>query len=277
MKQRAIFRHLLHAVFFAAILTIACAPHYHQAKIINKPPLEYPLSAQMEGREGEVILDVYVSQDSIIKDLLIESSSGHSDLDSAALQFARNIQYLPAMENEQSIPSWTRLKVGFHLDKIPYAQIEWLREIKTLYKRLETLEEEDKRKKSLENLYRTCSNLLGSATPDESPGINKHIRKIVTEPVYEYWQPLEKAIPLSFIVMEDYIHRYPSSPFSTQAKARLLDYMKRLEDKTLGSAAGIPRIQERKDKILELLKQRIEKLENDRLSRENFSWSANFI
>ncbi|MDZ7723148.1 MAG: energy transducer TonB [candidate division KSB1 bacterium] len=266
MLNRSILCPLIVTAILASVFMFGCATTFQKAHIKDMPPLEYPLGAQMDEREGEVVLAVYISQDSAIKSLEIQSSSGYADLDSAAMEFGRKVKYIPAQKDNAPIPSWTLLRLNYKLDKTPFAQEKWLREIHLLHKRIAKTSDSYKREKALEELYDASLNLAGSLSLDKSPRINHRLKKLVSDPVYDDWQSLEEVIPLPFVVLKDYLYRYPSSARYNDVKSRLLQFITVFKQKVIDYEGDIPRIQERKDKIIEFLDQRISELENNHLS-----------
>lgn len=74
----------------------------------NKPPV-YPLAARQEKRQGEVMLLYRVTAEGHVMDAKIAKSSGHFDLDQAALRAISNYKFNPGQE------SWARHPVAFTL------------------------------------------------------------------------------------------------------------------------------------------------------------------
>jgi TonB family protein len=77
----------------------------------------YPKSAQIAGETGVVELALLVDSDGQAQtSYRIIKSSGHADLDTAALQSAMNWHYIPA-HNAAGDPTWgwVYLKINYHL------------------------------------------------------------------------------------------------------------------------------------------------------------------
>lgn len=74
----------------------------------NKLPI-YPLSARRDKRQGQVSLVYRVTKEGRVTDIQVEQSSGHEDLDKAAMQAISNFRYEPGQEG------WARHPVSFTL------------------------------------------------------------------------------------------------------------------------------------------------------------------
>jgi protein TonB len=82
-------------------------------------PIIYPVHAQLKGEEGKVIMQLQL--DDVGKPtgrVVLVTSSGFDDLDTAAVQSAMRWPYSPAFEaNGESTESWVTVKVDYKLPK----------------------------------------------------------------------------------------------------------------------------------------------------------------
>jgi len=74
----------------------------------NIPP-RYPVEARRSGRQGKVILNYYVTEDGLVKDVRIIQSSGHADLDREAVRAIGRYRYVRGQAG------WTEHPVEFSL------------------------------------------------------------------------------------------------------------------------------------------------------------------
>lgn len=81
----------------------------------DNPPPRYPRVARRRGYQGTVILNVLVTTDGTVKELLVKNSSGYEALDHAAVDSVRNWLFTPGMRGEQPIEMWVSLPVTFRL------------------------------------------------------------------------------------------------------------------------------------------------------------------
>ena len=83
---------------------------------LNAPPA-YPTLARKRGQEGTVILQVLVSRDGRVEDLMIDTSSNFARLDRAALIAVRKWSFEPGRRGEEKEAMWVRVPVTFKLKK----------------------------------------------------------------------------------------------------------------------------------------------------------------
>lgn len=77
----------------------------------------YPESARRTGIEGTALLKFLVQADGGVASVTIERSSGHVDLDHAAVQAVRRWRFEPARKGHRVVAVWVVLPVEFRLKK----------------------------------------------------------------------------------------------------------------------------------------------------------------
>ena len=93
-----------------------------QAKVVSDPAAlnriipVYPRSARRKGHEGCVTVEILVEEDGHVSEAGIVSSSGHAELDSAALGVVRTARFAPATENGVAVRGRLRLPFNFKLE-----------------------------------------------------------------------------------------------------------------------------------------------------------------
>ena len=83
---------------------------------LNNPKPPYPLAARRRGLEGRVLLVVHVRADGSCARVQLKRSSGHAQLDDAALSTVRRWRFLPAQRAGVAIDSWVEVPVSFRLN-----------------------------------------------------------------------------------------------------------------------------------------------------------------
>ena len=83
---------------------------------LNAPPT-YPGLARKRGQEGTVFLKVLVNKEGRVDELEIETSSGFTLLDRAAVSAVRKWSFEPGRRGEERVPMWVRVPVIFKLNK----------------------------------------------------------------------------------------------------------------------------------------------------------------
>lgn len=86
-------------------------------KIYNKAPV-YPLFAVRMGFEGKVLLNLFIDEKGIVKNISIKKSSGHKLLDDAAIEAAYKWRFKPASKDSKSISYSKEVPVVFRLKDI---------------------------------------------------------------------------------------------------------------------------------------------------------------
>lgn len=77
---------------------------------------EYPASARRSGHEGRVLVEVRVSPGGTASAVRVVSSSGHPDLDEAALDALRRARYQPARAGDQPVAGTKTVSIVFNLE-----------------------------------------------------------------------------------------------------------------------------------------------------------------
>ena len=77
------------------------------------PRVEYPIELWERGVEGETVLKVLVARDGGVDSVVVAESSGHAELDSAAVRGAREARFEAASGDGGPVRVWTRLPVRF--------------------------------------------------------------------------------------------------------------------------------------------------------------------
>ena len=78
------------------------------------PPV-YPKDAQKKGIEGTVDLRVLVTEQGTVDKVEITTSSGHSDMDRAAVDAAKRTRFRPAIRNGERVAMWINYPIQFAL------------------------------------------------------------------------------------------------------------------------------------------------------------------
>jgi periplasmic protein TonB len=93
-----------------AALVRAAVPLYK----VNPPP-RYPAAARRRGQQGTVVLSVHVDEQGRVSNLWLFESSGHSSLDTAALQAVKDWIFEPGMQGGSTVAMWVNVPVRFEL------------------------------------------------------------------------------------------------------------------------------------------------------------------
>jgi protein TonB len=110
----------LSAVLLAGGFLILSAPAWsgtpaHLDRAYNNPQPPYPDSAQQNGEQGTIAIDVLVRASGRPSRVRVVQSSGFPDLDDAALEGVLNWRFVPATRGGDAVKDWTTVKVVYQL------------------------------------------------------------------------------------------------------------------------------------------------------------------
>ena len=77
------------------------------------PPPRYPADALKGGIEGEVVLDLQVDANGIVRDVRVVQSQPAAVFDEAAIAAARGWGLNPAAQEPGPLPGWGRAAIPF--------------------------------------------------------------------------------------------------------------------------------------------------------------------
>jgi TonB family protein len=83
----------------------------------------YPDTLRRAGVGGTVIVFMFIEADGTVGNALVEKSSGNEALDAAALAAAREIEFTPARNNDETVPVWVAFPILFQAPGQPDEQV----------------------------------------------------------------------------------------------------------------------------------------------------------
>jgi TonB family protein len=83
--------------------------------LISKNELVYPPEAVKKKISGKLRLKLYINSAGDVIQSLVESSSGSSMLDSASLDYSRDLKFAPAKSKGKDRGVWITMKFEFHI------------------------------------------------------------------------------------------------------------------------------------------------------------------
>jgi len=82
---------------------------------LNNPAPTYPPVSRRTREQGKVLLRVLVSPAGLVEQIEIQTSSGFTRLDDAALDAVRRWKFQPARSGNQSVAGWALVPINFEL------------------------------------------------------------------------------------------------------------------------------------------------------------------
>jgi protein TonB len=92
------------------------SPPRFEAAYLHNPKPNYPSMARKLGFQGTVVLRVLVGVEGKPEEIRIETSSGHSVLDDAALTAVKQWKFVPALEGNVPISAWVDVPIRYRLE-----------------------------------------------------------------------------------------------------------------------------------------------------------------
>ena len=86
------------------------------AAYLQNPAPEYPHLARRKSEQGRVLLQVLVSENGKAEKVQIDTSSGYSSLDQAALEAVRKWSFIPAKKGNRPVSAYVIVPVRFSLN-----------------------------------------------------------------------------------------------------------------------------------------------------------------
>jgi protein TonB len=91
-------------------------PPVSDAAYLKNPQPRYPMSARRRGEQGTVLLKVLVTREGSAGSVSVDTSSGSTALDEAALDAVRKWRFVPAKHGAQPVEAWHLVPIVFRLE-----------------------------------------------------------------------------------------------------------------------------------------------------------------
>jgi TonB family protein len=222
--------------------------------------LDYPIAAQMDRIEGQVDIAVFVNGKGQVDEVKLLKSSGYQVLDDAAIVFTQKVSFEPALVDNKPVSAWTRLILRYHLTEVSFDRGHWVSEVHSYLKQAQKEPDSVKQETILRRLYTNYAGLYNYSISRNDVSVNDIAEMVVDARIKELWQPLWSHYALPFVVLEDFLLRFPNSALVPRAKEdmtkMLLDVEFRIRMDSLQSQSkarrGIP--------FIDLIESRLQEL-----------------
>jgi protein TonB len=98
----------------AAVTGPATPPQFDAAYLKNPAPA-YPAGSRRQHHQGTVLLKVRVSEQGAALEVLVDHTSGWSELDDSALKAVKSWHFVPAQRGSTPVQAWVLIPVEFAL------------------------------------------------------------------------------------------------------------------------------------------------------------------
>jgi protein TonB len=100
----------------AASIEPKTTPPSFNAAYLKNPPPRYPMSARRNGEQGTVTLRVLVTREGLPANVSVQTTSGSTGLDQAAIEAVRGWRFAPARQGAQAVEAWVLVPIVFRLE-----------------------------------------------------------------------------------------------------------------------------------------------------------------
>lgn len=84
--------------------------------ISDSMPFVYPIELWDHNISGQTIVLIRVSELGVVDSVMVATTSGYEEFDSAAVQGARTMRFTPGRQGERRVRMWTKMPVRFARD-----------------------------------------------------------------------------------------------------------------------------------------------------------------
>jgi TonB family protein len=248
------------------LLILGCGSNsrFRSPKVISDREIDYPLSAQLNRIEGEALVGVFVSDQGKPEEVTLLGSSGHDELDQAAVKFARTLTFKPALLDNKPISAWSRLLLRYRLTEVLFDEDRWLADVNNLHDQAKIENDSLKREAVYRKLYTNYVGLTNYLERNDNPEINDIIRQTLSAPVEERWQPFWDVIATAFPVFDDFLQRYPESILASNVREDLMRQLVETEYRIKIASLKSSRIARKSPELIEMLESRLNKLQENK-------------
>ena len=230
-------------------------------RVISKSDLDYPLSAQLNRIEGDVVVGVFVNPLGRADEVRLLESSGHEELDGAALEFSKNVNFEPAYLDGKALGTWTKLVLRYKLTEVLFEKDRWLYDVKTLQKQAAAERDAIEQNKQVRRLLTHCVGLSNYVERINDVRINDTIRNVLLSHIEKRWNPFWDVMPAPFAVFDDLIERFPNSEYVERAKEELIRQLIDAEYKIRIQSLKSGRVARKSLVLIDLIKVRLDELQ----------------
>lgn len=262
IKKRATIIALCMAIVFLLGCATTKPTRYKPPRVASKRALEYPLSAQLDKIEGEVLVGVFVNAEGQPDEVNLIESSGFGVLDSAAYRFAQTLSFDPAVVDGKKVSAWTKLVLRYKLTEVPFEKNKWLDDVRYYQQQIEIAKDSSDVLTFKRKLYTRYIGLSTYVERYDDVEINKTITKVITDEARKRWTDFFDVIAAPFVPYDDFLYRYPKSPLTQNVKEDLIRLLMDAE-----ARIRIQILQQQSNPklvgLLDIIEQRLDELQTD--------------
>lgn len=227
------------------------AAGYEPPTLLKQPRLYYPKTAQENAIWGSTKLILSITKDGIVSDVFVIKSSGHSILDSAAVNYCKNLLFNPAKRNGKPVNSKIEWVIKFNIAEQNWKVDNYLLELSKLYNRIQQISPEyriDVEREILKKHNEFIQNF------SDALNFNKVLKQIISPEITKEWEKDWDGWPLSFLLYHDFIVRFSDYDSLPKVKNMMINNLKTDIQYIKNTPSLDIKMEKEKDKILNKIK-----------------------
>ena len=249
-----------YSIFVLAIFLTACGhkienaekENYTPPAIIYQPKMYYPVEAQENSFSGKTKVVVMVSKKGVVDRAVVIKSSGHEILDKTVMDYCRGLKFNPAYLNGAPIDSRVIWEVNFNFLDQKKNVTSYINAVQKLYLKAKFAFPGNKPKFEREILDEHTAFIKRM---NDAINFNIVLEQVIKPELAGQWKQLWNSWPLSFLLYEDFIERFPDYDSLSVVK-QLLKNAVSFDIKYLQSqSATDPTVKKNKENLLTKIKQ----------------------
>jgi TonB family protein len=213
------------------LFTIACAhnierieeQNYVPAVLKSQPRIIYPMDAQEKSFSGSARMIISISDVGTVGKVFLEKSSGYEILDNAAIEYCKNLVFVPAKVNDKPVYSRLRWEFKFNISGLDESAKKYIYEIKNLYNALGHSSSSE-RKIIEQEILMKHNNFVEKMT--DALNFNSTSEQVILPEISAEWKKDWNNWPLSFLLYYDFLVRFPEYDNQASVKTQLVKSIK---------------------------------------------------
>ena len=188
----------------------------------NQVELKYPYTAQKEGIQGLVELQLYITKEGDVLRAKIQKSSGNEILDAAALDYATKLQFNPAMKDKKPVAVNLSWRVNYKFtDSDNYTNKYTDNYVNAVLKFYDEVNAANTSEKNSILQQILSQHEKFAVEMQDNIHANRYIRQVISPETELMWNRIWDEYPLRFVVFQDFINRFGDTAQAAIAKEDL--------------------------------------------------------
>jgi TonB family protein len=230
----------------------------------NHPRLLYPKTAQENEFTGNSKVLMVISKTGTVNKAEIVGSSGFALLDSAAVEYCENLLFYPATRNGQAVTSRMEMDVKFNIATPFWDANNYVKDVRNLYSSYIYAFHKSEIQKEILDKHNEFIQKMNDAL-----NFNFYVEQVISSELSSQWRADWNSWPLSFLLYQDFIVRFPDYADLAGVKAILRNSVKDDIQYIENTPAYDSASQRDKEKILTKIKKFMSEQYPDFIMKEN--------